>query len=215
MLHELDKELEKRSHKFVRYADDSNVYVRSKRAGERVMASITNFLEKKLRLQVNKEKSAVARPWERKFLGFSFTNHKEPKRRIAPQAMARVKQRIREITSRKRGHTLDQIIQELRTYLTGWLGYFGFCQTPSGLENLEKWTRRKLRCLIWKRWKTGKNRYKELRKCGLTLIQAAEGAGDGKHGPWHMSRTPPINQALSVKYFESLGLPRLRCRSSA
>ncbi len=215
MLHELDRELEKRAHKFVRFADDSNVYVRSKRAGERVMASVTKFLEKKLRLQVNKEKSAVARPWERKFLGFSFTNHKLPKRRIAPQSLARVKHRIREITCRKRGHALGQIIKELKTYLNGWLGYYGFCQTPSVLEQLEKWIRRKLRCLIWKRWKTGGNRFSKLRQFGLTQTQAAEGAGDGKNGPWCMSKTPPINQALSVKYFESLGLPRLRCRSPA
>jgi RNA-directed DNA polymerase len=215
MLHELDRELETREHKFVRYADDSNVYVRTKRAGERVMVSVTKFLEKRLRLQVNKEKSAVARPWERKFLGFSFTNHKLPKRRITPQALARVKQRIREITCRKRGHTLEQIIKELKTYLDGWLGYFGVCETPSVLEHLEKWIRRKLRCLIWKRWKTGGTRYTKLRQFGLTQTQAAEGAGDGKHGPWHMSRTPPINQALSMKYFESLGLPRLRCCSPA
>lgn len=216
MLHELDKELEKRSHKFVRFADDSNVYVRSKRAGERVMASITRFLEKKLRLQVNVEKSAVARPWERKFLGFSFTHdRKEPKRRIAPQAVARVKQRIREITSRKRGHTLDQIIKELKTYLTGWLGYFGYCQTPRVFADLNGWLRRKLRCLIWKRWKTNRNRYKMLRKFGLTELQAAEGAGSGKHGPWRMSKTPSLNQALSIEYFETLGLPRLRCRSPA
>lgn len=215
MLHELDRELEKRAHKFVRYADDSNVYVCSKRAGERVMASVTKFLEKKLRLQVNKEKSGVARHWERKFLGFSFTNNKVPKRRIAAQALARVKQRIREITCRKRGHNLEQIIKELKTYLTGWLGYFGYCQTPSVLEDLDKWMRRKLRCLIWKRWKTGKNRYTELRKFGLTSTQAAEGAGSGQHGPWHMSRTPPLNKALSIKYFESLGLSRLRCRSPA
>lgn len=215
MLHELDRELEKRNHKFVRFADDQNIYVRSKRAGERVMVSITKFLEKKLRLQVNKEKSAVARPWERKFLGFSFTNNKEPKRRISPQALVRVKQRIREITSRKRGHTLEQIIKELKTYLNGWLGYFGFCQTPSVLAELEQWIRRKLRCLVWKRWKTGGTRYAKLRQFGLTPTQAAEGAGDGKHGPWHMSRTPPINQALPIKYFENLGLPRLRCRSPA
>lgn len=215
MLHELDHELEKRAHKFVRYADDSNVYVRSKRAGERVMISVTKFLEKRLRLQVNKEKSAVARPWERKFLGYSFTNNKIPKRRIAPQAMVRVKHRIREITCRKRGHNLEQIVKELKTYLNGWLGYFGFCQTPSVLEDLEQWIRRKLRCLIWKRWKTSKNRYKELRERGLNSTQAAEGAGSGQHGPWHMSRTPPINQALSMKYFELLGLPRLHCRSPA
>ena len=215
MLNELDKELERREHKFVRYADDSNVYVRSKRAGERAMASVTKFLEKKLRLQVNKEKSAVARPWERKFLGFSFTNNKAPKRRIAPTALEQVKQRIREITSRKRGNTLQQVIQELHTYLTGWVGYFGYCQTPSTLEHLEKWIRRKLRCMIWKRWKNGKTRYRELRKLGIKKTQAAEGAGDGKHGPWHMSRTPPLNSALSKGYFESLGLPRLCCRSAA
>jgi RNA-directed DNA polymerase len=160
--------------------------------------------------------TALSKEASNKFLGFSFTNsRKEPKRRIAPQAVVRVKQRIREITSRKRGHTLTQIIKELKTYLTGWLGYFDYCQTPSVLNDLDKWLRRKLRCLIWKRWKTARNRYKMLRQFGLTALQAAEGAGSGKHGPWHMSRTPPINQALSIKYFETLGLPRLHCRSPA
>ena len=215
LLDDLDKELEKRGLRFVRFADDCNTYVASQRAGERVMESITKFLSKKLRLKVNEEKSAVGRPWQRKFLGFTFTNQKEPRRRIAPAALKRVKDKIRKLTCRKRGHSLRQIIEELTSYLRGWIGYFRYCQTPTVLQNLEKWLRRKLRCLVWKRWKRGSTRFKRLREMGLTITQAKEGAGSGAHGPWRMSRTPPINSALSVKYFQSLGLPILKCRDTA
>ncbi|MGY4284820.1 RNA-directed DNA polymerase [Bradyrhizobium sp. LM2.7] len=134
MLDVLDKELEKRGHRFVRYADDCNIYVRSQKAGERVMAGIERFLEKRLKLKVNKAKSAVAKPSVRKFLGFSFTGGKEPRRRIAPQALARFKARVRELTRRTCGRSLEQIAKELSTYLVGWRGYFGFCQNPVGVE---------------------------------------------------------------------------------
>lgn len=215
LLDELDQELEKRGLRFVRWADDCNIYVASKRAGERVMASITKFLSKKLRLKVNEEKSAVGRPWERKFVGFTFTWEKKTRRRIAPQTLKRVKERIRKMTSRKRGNTLEQVIKELNSYLRGWINYFGYCQTPTVLQDLEEWLRRKLRCLMWKRWKRGATRYKRLRERGLSKDQAALGAGTGTHGPWRMSLTPPINKALSVAYFRQLGLPTLQCSNTA
>src|SRR3982075_2961365 len=150
MLDVLDKELEKRCHHFVRYADDCNIYVGSQRAGERVMAGIERFLAKRLRLKVNKAKSAVAKPNVRKFLGFSFTYGSEPRRRIAPQAIARLKERVRELTRRTCGRSLAQIVKELSVYLTGWRGYFGFCQTPSVLRALDEWLRRRLRAIAWK-----------------------------------------------------------------
>jgi RNA-directed DNA polymerase len=215
LLDELDQELEKRGLRFVRFADDCNIYVASQRAGERVMISITKFLSKRLRLKVNEEKSAVGRPWERKFLGFTFTSQKQSRRRIAPAALKRVEAKIRKITSRKRGNTLKQIIKELSSYLRGWIGYFGFCETPTVLQSLEQWLRRKLRCLVWKRWKRGSTRYQRLREMGLSDLQAREGAGNGARGPWRMSRTPPLNSALSIAYFRSLGLPALECSMTA
>jgi RNA-directed DNA polymerase len=167
LLDDLDRELERRGHRFVRYADDCNIYVCSRRAGERVMAGITRYLAQKLKLKVNAEKSAVARPWERKFLGFSFTVNREPKRRLAPQSVERFKQRIREITRRTRQTKLTRIVEDLRQYLTGWLGYFGYCQTPSVLEDLDSWLRRRLRCLAWKQLKRGKTRFAALRRRGV------------------------------------------------
>ena len=148
VLDELDRELERRGHRFVRYADDSNVYVRSERAGQRVMVSMTMFITRRLKLKVNGAKSAVARPVERKFLGFSFTNAQQPRRRIAPQAIVRFKERVRELTNRTRGVSLARMVEELSTYLRGWRGYFGFCQTPSVLQGLEQWLRRRLRSVL-------------------------------------------------------------------
>src|SRR6266480_1415348 len=153
VLDELDQELERRGHRFVRYADDCNIYVRSERAGQRVMHSVTGFLRRRLKLKVNEAKSAVARPQERKFLGFSFTGRREPKRRIAPKALLRCKQRVRVLTRRTRGMSLEQMTKELATYLRGWKSYFGFSQTPSVLRKLEAWMRRRLRSVIWKQWK--------------------------------------------------------------
>jgi RNA-directed DNA polymerase len=215
LLDDLDQELEKRDLRFVRFADDCNIYVASERAGARVMESITNFLSKRLRLKVNEAKSAVGRPWQRKFLGFTFTSQKQPRRRIAPQALTRVKEKIRNLTSRKRGNTLEQIIEEITSYLRGWINYFGFCETPTVLQALGQWLRRKLRCLIWKRWKRGSTRYKRLRALGLSPRQAQEGAGNGVRGPWRMSKTPSMDKALSIAYFRSLGLPELRCSVNA
>jgi RNA-directed DNA polymerase len=208
VLNELDQELERRGHRFTRYADDCNIYVRSRRAGERVMSSVTRLLTTKLKLRVNSEKSAVARPWERKFLGFSFTNHKQPKRRLAPKAVARFKERVRELTSRTRGISLVRMVQELTEYLRGWIGYFGRCETPSVLEELGQWLRRRLRSMVWKQWKRGTTRYRELRKRGIAAQDAAKTAGSSD-GPWHLANTPALHAALSNAYFASLGLPEL------
>jgi len=208
VLNELDQELERRGHRFTRYADDCNIYVRSRRAGERVMRSVTRLLTTKLKLRVNSEKSAVARPWERKFLGFSFTNHKPPKRRLAPKAMARFNERVRELTSRTRGISLARMVQDLAEYLRGWIGYFGRCETPEVLAKLEKWLRRRLRSMVWKQWKRGTTRYRELRKRGIAAQDAAKTAGSSD-GPWHLANTPALKIALSNAYFASFGLPEL------
>jgi len=208
MLDDLDRELERRGLRFVRYADDSNIYVRSRRAGERVMRSITRFITEKLKLKVNQEKSAVARPAERKFLGFSFTSGKPLKRRIAPKSLLRFKKRIRELTKRNRGVSLERMVKQLRLYLTGWRGYFGFCETPSVLRGLDSWIRRRLRCFQWKQWKRGKTRFAELRKRGVGRDLAAQTAGSSR-GLWHISRSPALSIALPGAYFDSIGLPRL------
>src|SRR6204780_877423 len=167
VLAELDRELERRKHRFVRYADDCNIYVRSQRAGQRVMTNITRFLTRRLKLKVNEAKSAVPRPVERKFLGFSFSNRKDSKRRIAPKALLPCKREIRELTRRTRGISLEQMLKELTAYLRGWKSYFGYCQTPSLLKALDEWIRRRLRSMIWKQWKHGKQRYAQLRHLGI------------------------------------------------
>lgn len=208
VLDEFDRELERRGLRFARYADDCNVYVRSRRAGERVMASITRFITAKLKLSVNEPKSAVARPWERKFLGFSFTAGQLPKRRIAPKAMGRFKERVRELTRRTRGVSTQRMAEDLSRYLRGWLGYFGKCETPSVLRSLEEWTRRRLRSAIWKQWKRGSVRFADLRKRGVGQDLAAQTAGSA-HGPWRLANSPALAFALPNAYFDSLGIPRL------
>jgi RNA-directed DNA polymerase len=208
VLDELDRELEKRGHRFVRYADDCNIHVRTERAGRRVMESITSFITRKLKLKVNGEKSAVARPWERKFLGFSFTNGKEPKRRIAPKALDRFKKRVRQLTQRTRGVSLEEMIAEVAVYLRGWRGYFGFCQTPSVLQPLDEWMRRRLRSVAWKQWKRGRVRFRELRQHGVGKDLAAQTAGSA-HGPWRLANSPALSFALPNAYLSSLGLPTL------
>jgi RNA-directed DNA polymerase len=205
MLDVLDKELEKRGHRFVRYADDCNIYVRSRKAGERVMTGIEKFLERRLKLKVNKSKSAVARPSIRKFLGFSFTGGTASRRRIAPQALARFKARVRELTRRTQGTSLPQTVKELSSYLAGWRGYFGFCQTPSTLRALDQWTRRRLRAIAWKQWKRGSTRYAELRRRGVGRDLAAQTAGC-PHGPWRLANSPALTLALPNAFFASLRL---------
>jgi RNA-directed DNA polymerase len=208
MLDVLDKELEKRGLNFVRYADDCNIYVRSQRAGERVMASVEGFLAKRLKLKVNKAKSAVARPSERKFLGFSFVNGKQPRRRIAPQSLSRFRSRVRQLTRRTQGKSLAQIVEELSVYLIGWRGYFGFCETPSVLRDLDQWTRRRLRAIAWKQWKRGPARFAELRRRGVGRDLAAKTAGS-PHGPWRLGNSPALAIALPNAFFTSLDLATL------
>ena len=183
VLDELDRELERRQHRFVRYADDCNIYVASERAGKRVMQSVTGFIRRRLKLKVTEAKSAVARPQERKFLGFSFTGGAEVKRRIAPKVLLRCKQRVRELTRRTRGISLEQMTKELASYLRGWKGYFGYCQTPSALHGLDQWIRRRLRSVIWKQRK--------------------------RRSSWHLANSPALSLAFPNAYFDSLGLPRL------
>lgn len=210
-LDELDKELKRRGHRFVRYADDCNIYVRSRRAGERVMANVTKFITKKLKLKVNEKKSAVARPHERKILGFSFFwRNGDVKRRIAPQAIKRVKGRIRRITLRIRGFSAA-VIDKLIRYLRGWIGYFGYCQTPSVLIRLEEWMRRRIKAAIWKQWKYGKVRFKELVSRGVGKDLAAQTAGS-PHGSWRIAWSPAMSKAFPKVYFTSLGIPQLAVR---
>src|SRR5271165_4590397 len=183
VLDELDRELEGRGHRFVRYADDCNIYVASERAGKRVMQSVTSFIRRRLKLKVNEAKSAVARVPQRKFLGFSFSGDRAAKRRIAPKALLRCKRKIRQLTRRTRGISLQQMVKELASYLRGWKSYFGFCQTPSVLQALDQWIRRRLRSAIWKQRK---------RRAG-----------------WSAVYRPLLHTAFPVAYFDSLGLPRL------
>src|SRR5712691_3866667 len=206
VLDELDRELAARGHRFVRYADDCNIYVRSERAGQRVMASVKRFIASKLKLKVNEAKSAVAKPQERKFLGFSFyMGKKGPKRRIAPKALEKFKERIREITLGSRGRSMKQTIEELSRYVRGWVAYFGFCETPWVLEDLDSWIRRRIRCAFWQQWKTSRKRYAELVKRGVKPEMAKNMAGSNQ-GPWHLSLSQAMSFALPNAELASLGL---------
>src|SRR5215468_7611182 len=208
VLDELDRELENRGHRFVRYADDCNIYVRSERAGQRVMESISRFITQKLKLKVNEAKSAVARPQERKFLGFSFTAGPEVKRVIAPKALDRFKRRVREITRRAKGVSIETTIAELAPYMRGWRSYFGFCETPTVLLYLTRWVRLRLRAALWRQWKTPRRRRAALLKLGVSPRLARNTAGSGR-GPWPLARTKALTVGLSNAYFKSLGLPTL------
>src|ERR1700716_3257224 len=214
MLDVLDKELEKRGHRFVRYADDCNIYVRSQRAGERVMESIEQFLAKRLKLKVNKAKSVVAKPNVRKFLGFSFTGNRQPRRRIAPQAIDRFKAKVRELTRRTGGQSLAQVAKELSCYLIGWRGYFGFCETPSVLRKLDQWIRRRLRAIAWQQWKCAGTRFVKLRRRGVGRDLAARTAGS-PHGPWRLSNSPALAIALRNALFAALGVATLAPQRAA
>lgn len=209
VLDELDKELEQRELHFVRYADDCNIYVRSKRAGLRIMESITRFIEKKLKLKVNEQKSAVDRPWKRKFLGFSFTNHREnPKIRVSQESIRRFKQRIRKLTSRKQSTNMGKRIEKLNRYLVGWLGYYQLAETPSIFKTLDSWIRRRLRMIRWKEWKKVKTKYKNLMKCGVSKGKAWEWANTRK-GYWRIASSPILHKALGDHYWISQGLKSL------
>jgi RNA-directed DNA polymerase len=208
VLDELDRELERRGHRFVRYADDGNIYVRSERAGQRVMENITRFITQRLKLKVNETKSAVARPQERKFLGFSFRVGREVKRAIAPKALDRFKRRIRDITRRAKGVSIETTLEELAPYLRGWRSYFGFCETPEVLVYLTRWVRLRLRAALWRQWKTPRRRRAALLQLGVRPRLASNTAGSGR-GPWYLARAKALSVGLSNAYFKSLGLPTL------
>jgi RNA-directed DNA polymerase len=211
MLDDLDKELEKRGHKFVRYADDCNIYVKTERAGGRVMESVRKFLEEKLKLKVNQKKSKVEKANRVKFLGFSFYNRKgEILVRVARRSLERFREKLRQLTKRTRSGKIEDIIHKINVYIVGWKGYYRLANTPSVYEGLDGWIRRRLRQMIWKRWKRGTTRYKELVKLGVPKGYAQEGAGGTS--PWRMAATPVINQALSNGYFRSLGLMSVNTR---
>ena len=204
MLDTLDCELERRGHRFVRYADDCNIYVRSKRAGTRVLSSISLFLSRHLKLSVNEAKSAVGRPWERQFLEFTFS--KRLNRSISTKSIRRFKERIREITCRIRGRRIEVIEKELRQFMIGWQGYFNYTEVRSILKELDSWVKRRLRCYLWKQW--GRRGYRELLKRGVSR-DLAWNTAKSAHGPWRLSRSSGLAFALTAKYFEALGLPRL------
>jgi RNA-directed DNA polymerase len=204
----LDRELESRGHAFCRYADDCNIYVRSRQAGERVMASITRFLMDKLKLTVNVAKSAVARPWMRKFLGYSLTWHKAPRLRIAPASIKRLEDRIRVILKGSRGRSLPHTIDELNQVLRGWAAYFKLTQTKGDLEELDGWVRRKLRCIQWRQWKRPYTRATNLMKAGLKEERAFRSAFN-QRGPWWNSGASHMNQAFPKSFFDRLGLVSL------
>jgi hypothetical protein len=208
VLDELDWELDRRGHRFARYADDCNIVVGSERAGVRAMASVTRFIEDSLRLTVNARKSAVDRPWNRKFLGFTVSRN-EARLKVADQAIEKLKGRVRALTRRTRGHRLLDIVAELRDTLLGWKAYFGIAEVLSPLRDIDKWIRRKLRCYHWKQW--GRAGYRELRRRGVS-VQEAWHTAKSAHGPWRLSQTPALALALPARYFSSLGLPSLAAR---
>lgn len=206
LLDGLDQALEGRGHRFVRYADDCNIYVRSARAGARVLASVTRYLKRKLKLVVNAAKSAVDRPWRRTFLGFSFTGRQPNRRQVSVKALKAFKQETRRLTQRTRGVSLPQVVQEVRRYVTGWYAYFGWAEATSVFKELDSWVRRRLRCYLWKQW--GRRRYRELRNRGVSR-DLAWNTTKSAHGPWRLSRSPALAYALPGGYFDRLGVPRL------
>jgi len=208
VLHAFDCELERRGHRFVRYADDCNVYVRSRRAGQRVMEGITHFLTTRLKLKVNAAKSAVAIASDRTFLGFSFTHGRRPRRRLAVKTLDRFRARVRKLTRRVRGVSLRQMVKELAAYLLGWRAYFGFCETPTILRRLDKWIRRRLRAVVWKQWTRPGTRFRMLRKRGVNAKDAILTARSNR-GPWRVTLTAALCWALPGAYFDSLRLPYL------
>jgi RNA-directed DNA polymerase len=205
LLDELDKELERRGHRFCRYADDCNVYVRSRRAGMRLKASLTRFLVKRLRLRVNEQKSAVDRPWRRQFLGYSMTTHREPRLMVAPDREKRLKRGLRPLMRAGRGRSIPQTLTRLAPKIRGWVGYFRLCDVKAAFERLDRWARRRIRALMWRHWKRPKTRYKRLRKLGLNAERARKSAYNG-FGPWWNAGSSPMNRAVSTRTLQSLGL---------
>ena len=205
LLDELDKELERRGHRFCRYADDCNIYVKSKAAGERVMASITRFLAKRLRLQVNRAKSAVERPWNRRFLGYTMTPHHRPKLKVAASSVKRAKGHIREIVRRGRGRALPKVIGELTSFLRGWVHYFRLSHVKNTFEDLDQWIRRKLRCILWRQWKRPRTRAKKLIERGIDRVRAFASAYNGR-GPWWNAGASHLHTAVPTKWLHQQGL---------
>ncbi len=208
LLDELDRELERRGHRFVRYADDCNIYVRSRRAGERVLETIERFLTKRLRLKVNREKSKVDRPWKRKFLGYSFTAHYQPKFRVAPGSVKRFKDRLREEFRRGRGRNVRRFLEDLRPILVGWVSYYRNSEVRNVFEELDAWIRRRLRAILWRQWKRPRTRARELIRRGLSSERAWASANNGR-GPWWNAGTSHMNQAVPTRVLSQLGLVSL------
>lgn len=208
MLDELDKELEKRGHKFVRYADDCNIYVKTQKSGLRVKSSITTFIEKKLKLKVNDEKSAVDRPWKRKFLGFSFTPHRSPKIRIAKESIKRAKSKIKELTSRSHSISMEERIEKINKYLVGWCGYFALADTPTPFKRLDESLRRRLRMCLWKQWKLPKTKTKRLISLGVPKEKAYEW-GNSRKKYWRISNSPVLNTTLNLEFWRKKKLKSL------
>lgn len=207
LLDDLDKELERRGHLFVRYADDCNIYVKSDRAGRRTLDSISRWLKSKLKLTVSEQKSAVDRPWNRSFLGFTFSRRGRAKRvKVSDKALKQLKHRVRQITKRTRGRAVVHIVSDLKKFLTGWRAYYGVADVKSPLADLDKWIRRKLRCYIWKQW--GRSGYRQLRKRGVSRFLAWNTAKSA-HGPWRISHSPALYQALPKSLFKRMGMPEL------
>ncbi len=205
LLDELDKELERRGHRYVRYADDGNVYVRSRAAGERVMASLERFLKKRLRLRINRAKSAVARPWKRTFLGYGVTAHREAKLKVAPQSVQRLKAKLREVLRRGRGRSLSRVIEDLRPLIRGWVAYFRLSEVKGHFEVLDGWLRRKLRAILWRQWKRPRVRMKRLTALGLDRVRAWTSASNGR-GPWWNAGAGHMHQAIPTRVLRGLGL---------
>ncbi len=208
LLDELDKELERRGHRFVRYAGDLQVFVKSKAAGERVLASLERFLSKRLRLRVNREKSAVERPWNRQFLGFSFTTNLKPRLRVSPKAVKRLKQKLRPLLRAGRGRRLSTVTATLKPVLRGWVAYFRLADVKADFERLDAWIRRKLRCIVWRQWKTPRTRFNKLRKHGVFPSRAAKAAWNGR-GPWWNAGASHMHFALTTKSLGQIGLTSL------
>ena len=208
LLDDLDRELERRGHAFCRYADDFTIYVKSRIAGQRVLDSVTRLIEKRLRLKVNRAKSAVDRPWNRTFLGYSVTMHYKTRLKIADKSVQRLRAKLKSIFRAGKGQSMPKLIARLVPVLRGWMNYFRHTQLRGILEQLDGWIRRRLRCVLWRQWKRPFTRAKRLMKAGLDEVRAWTSATNGR-GPWWNAGASHMNQAYPAKFFESLGLIRL------
>ncbi|MCP4365142.1 MAG: group II intron reverse transcriptase/maturase, partial [Planctomycetes bacterium] len=208
LLDDLDKELERRGHSFCRYADDCNIYVGSRRAGERLLNSLERYVTGKLRLKINRSKSAVDRPWNRKFLGYTVTFHKPPRLKVASVSVARLKGKLKDAFRRGKGRNLKKFITELQPVLRGWINYFRLSEVKGIFEELDGWIRRRLRCVLWRQWKRRYTRVKRMMKYGISESRAWKSASNGR-GPWWNSGASHMNQAFPKKFFDRLGLVSL------